>query len=700
MKNWFGTLLILFVSAPFVSIAGKIDKAFKSLEVHNYFDAKQKFEKKLKKATSPAAYGLAVIYFRQDNPFHQIDSAYRLVRLAESTFDVLKAKKVQEYSKYGFTKDAIADLKQKISSYYFNRLSNKNSVLEWTEFAVKNTKSWEFDRAIHVRDSLAFELTMTDNSSVAFTNFITIYPNSYLIKEAKEGFNLSQYREETKAGTIVGFQNFIIKFSENPYKLQAEDQVYNLSTSKNTVESLSDFINSNPNNRNKEEGWRRLYQVYMYDYSDDRIEEFAKEYPKYPFKSEIKTDLKMARTVMVPVKVLHKFGAIDLEGNLVILPLYDLVSVFSEGLSLVGLNGKYGYINKMNERVIPCQFDAGLDFEQGRAVVEKDGKFGLIDRSGKMILACEFEDIGTFSDGLIYAQKNDKYGYFDKYGIEQIKMKFDDAFSFQKGRANVQVGDFQAIINTEGEYVFPPKYLSIKPFSDNYIVFEDDGYFGIMDYKQKIVLPADYDEIGNLSNGYAVINYEGKLGYIDSNGIIKVEPKFETFPNYIENSQFTDNFALVKSKGKYGIIDKGGKFSIPNIYTQLGEYSSLIAFNKGKLWGYIDSKNQVILKPSFDWAESFQGDNAIVAKFDQQGVINRQGLQLVPIEFDEISRMDKERFLVTIEERIGLYGIDGKIIVPVEYSEIRQLNSTFYVLIGKDNIDFLYLPENKVVRQK
>jgi len=700
MKSGCVIILILLFSAPCVSIAGKIDKAFESLEVHNYFDAKQKFEKKLKKVTSPAAFGLAVIYFRQDNPFHQIDSAYRLVRLAESTFDLLKAKKVERYSKYGFTKDAIADLKQKISTYYFNRLSNQKSVSDWDNFAIKNPESLEFSRSIKIRDSLAFRLTRVDNSSKAFSNFMSAYPNSYLFKEAKEGFNLSQYREQTKAGTIASYQNFIITFAENPYKLQAEDQVYNLATNKNTVESLREFISNNPNNRNKEEAWRRLYQVYMYDYSDERIEEFEKEYPQYPFKSEIKTDLKMARTVLVPFKVLHKFGAMDLDGNLVIPPVYDVVSIFSEGLSLVGLNGQYGYINKMNERIIPCQFDGGLDFEQGRAVVEKDGKFGLIDRSGKMILACEFEDIGTFSDGLIYAQKNDRYGYFDKFGIERIKMKFDDAFSFQKSRANVQIGDFQAIINTEGEYVFPPKYSSIKPFSKNYIVFEDDGFFGIMDYQQKIVLLAEYYEIGNLSNGYAVVNYEGKLGYIDSNGIIKIEPKFETFPNYMENSQFIGNFALVKSKGKYGVIDKSGKFIIPNVYNQLGEFSSLIAFNKGKLWGYVDSKNKVILKPTFDWAESFQGENAIVAKFDQQGVINRQGLPIVPIEFDEISRMDKERFLVTSGESVGLYGIDGKIIVPLEYSEIRQLNSTFYVLIGKGSIDFLYLPENKVVRQK
>jgi hypothetical protein len=56
--------------------AGTIDKAFKALQQYNYFDAKALFEKALKKEPSAANYGLAVIYSRTDNPFHNLDSAF------------------------------------------------------------------------------------------------------------------------------------------------------------------------------------------------------------------------------------------------------------------------------------------------------------------------------------------------------------------------------------------------------------------------------------------------------------------------------------------------------------------------------------------------------------------------------------------------------------------------------------------------
>jgi hypothetical protein len=693
-------MAFILMGLPFVSKADKIEKAFESLKEFNYFDAKAKFQKKMKKVNSPCAFGLATIYYRQDNPFHQIDSAYKYVRLAEVTFSKVSEKQKLRYEEYGFSFPEIQALKQQISTFCFQLLSPENSVEEWDHFAHKNKEALEYPVAIRMRDSLAFQSAILLYSSKDFDQYMRTYPQSVFFEEAQNAFYLAQYKEETNDGTITAYQTFIADFPKNPFVSQAQDQVYQMATEKNTVEALNDFITKNPFNRNRDEAWRRLYQVYMYEYSDDRIEEFENEFPQYPFKNEIKLDLKMARTLLVPVRVNDKFGAMNLEGEIVIPADYDVVSTFNEGLALVGNNNKFGYINKVNELSIPQLYDAGLDFEQGRAVVEKNGKFGLIDRTGKLILPCEFDDIGTFSEGLIYAQKNGLYGYYDKFGTEQIKSKFNDVFSFSKGVANVQVGENQAIINPKGEFVFPPKFASLKPFSAGLLIFEEDNSYGLIDFKMNVALPAEYDEIGVLSNGLAIVNVDGKIGYIDSLGQLKIEPKYEVYPNYLENAQFKNNLAVVKLKDKFGLIDTTGKFVVQNTYNQLGENSNLIAFNKGKLWGYIDPKNKVVIKPAFDWAESFQNQTAIVAKFNQQGVINNVGNEIIPIDFDEITRMDHHRFLVVKDNFSGLYGLDGKLIVPVVYNEIRQLNDSFYVLIAADRIDYLYLPENKMVRQK
>ena len=86
-----GAILIL-LCISYNGVAGKISKAYEALKSYNYFEAKRLFDKSLKKETAPAAYGLSNIYFRQDNPFFNIDSAYFYITLSEKKFEALSKK--------------------------------------------------------------------------------------------------------------------------------------------------------------------------------------------------------------------------------------------------------------------------------------------------------------------------------------------------------------------------------------------------------------------------------------------------------------------------------------------------------------------------------------------------------------------------------------------------------------------------------
>ena len=59
--------------------AGSISKGYQALKIYNYFEAKRLFEKSLSKEKTSAAFGLSIIYFRSDNPFSNIDSAYKYI---------------------------------------------------------------------------------------------------------------------------------------------------------------------------------------------------------------------------------------------------------------------------------------------------------------------------------------------------------------------------------------------------------------------------------------------------------------------------------------------------------------------------------------------------------------------------------------------------------------------------------------------
>ncbi|WP_204821406.1 WG repeat-containing protein [Paenibacillus mendelii] len=51
--------------------------------------------------------------------------------------------------------------------------------------------------------------------------------------------------------------------------------------------------------------------------------------------------------------------ALDKSGNIAIPCIYDLASMFIDGLSAIQKDGKYGYMDTSGNIVIPCVYESG-----------------------------------------------------------------------------------------------------------------------------------------------------------------------------------------------------------------------------------------------------------------------------------------------------------------------------------------------------
>ena len=691
---------VVFFVLVFSASAGKIEKGYEALKIYNYFEAKRLFTKSIKKDSSAAAFGLATIYFRNDNPFHSLDSAYRYICISERSYHVVTDKDKKEWLQYGFEYINIIGLRSKISSEYYQIALKQNSIAGFDHFIEKNDWANERFHAIYKRDSLAFEQTVLVNNSKAFQGFIAKYPSSEFVRPAQRELELCQYLEKTKSNKIEDYIAFCKEFPRNRHTKDAEDKIYQLSIKANRLDDYVTFIKKYPTNRNIESAWRKVYQLFMIDYADDRIQQFQTKYPNYPFKEELEQDIKFAQRQLMPYKSGELFGFMDYEGKSVITPFYESVGLFNDGLAFAVKNGKYGFVDKGNNVVIDFMYDSASDFEEGRAVVEKNEKYGLIDRAGHIILDLTFDDLGTFSQGLIYGKRDSLYGYYDNTGFQRLEEKYEEAFSFSNGIAKVQIGKNQAYIDIYGSLIVPTLYESIRFYSDSLFVFEMNDKYGIMRKNGHVIDSAKYDMIGELSNDRALFLKKGMVGYLNGAGKIALEAKYDEFQNYLEIGQFNGSYAVVRLKGKYGIIDKMGKLIIPATYLQLGNYSTLTAFNKGKGWGYIDLLNVPVILPQFDFAESFHDGYAIVEKASFLGVIDPKGSVTLPISYTQIERLDKNRVIVSIGNKFGVYNMNGQEIVPVEYQQIRLLEKDFLLLTTSDEVNYLYLPQNKIIKPK
>ncbi|NOQ74024.1 MAG: hypothetical protein GQ574_18605 [Crocinitomix sp.] len=108
------------------------------------------------------------------------------------------------------------------------------------------------------------------------------------------------------------------------------------------------------------------------------------------------------------ISVSKKSGIININGDLVIDPIYDMLGGFNEGLCPARKNNVYGYLNPSGEYAIEPKFANALDFRNGVAPATLDKKqWGLINTKGEFILPPSFDYIQPFGeDDYTYSKAN------------------------------------------------------------------------------------------------------------------------------------------------------------------------------------------------------------------------------------------------------------------------------------------------------
>lgn len=139
--------------------------------------------------------------------------------------------------------------------------------------------------------------------------------------------------------------------------------------------------------------------------------------------------------------------------------LFEELSGFFEGYSMVKQNGKYGIINRKGKIILPIEYDNSgwrameYIFSENLAMVEKDNKYGFVNKQGEIVIPIIYESAQHCTEGLIPVQKDGVWGFIDKEGNEVSPFVFMMASYFTWGRAEVVFNNITYKINTQGQCV-------------------------------------------------------------------------------------------------------------------------------------------------------------------------------------------------------------------------------------------------------
>ena len=114
-------------------------------------------------------------------------------------------------------------------------------------------------------------------------------------------------------------------------------------------------------------------------------------------------------------------------------------------------------------------------------------------------------------------------------------------------------------IDNTGNFIIPPIYAYADEFSEGYAVVYDNNVYRIIDVDGNTIYQSEA-YISSFSNGYAILSkqdksdpYKTTYGYIDTTGVIKIEPKY-----WLATSFYNDKALVATEDQNYHIIDKNG----------------------------------------------------------------------------------------------------------------------------------------------
>jgi hypothetical protein len=239
------------------------------------------------------------------------------------------------------------------------------------------------------------------------------------------------------------------------------------------------------------------------------------------------------------------WGAVDVNGNIVIPFEYDYLGSLHEGLLNFQKEKKSGFLDKNNNIVIPAMYYNLSGFSDGLAAVQvsENGKYGFIDKNNKLVIAADYEDANPFFGGFTSVAK--KKGYtmggagkptrtvpgkwvlIDKTGKILQDTTFDRISPLQGGGLFiVQWGERQGTLNTKGLPILPIEYTDVRVDKSGYTVFKtrDTKKYGMMNNVGTLIVATNYDYVSStVANRFYVIQ-NGKYTVGDVNNNVFVQP--------------------------------------------------------------------------------------------------------------------------------------------------------------------------------
>lgn len=269
----------------------------------------------------------------------------------------------------------------------------------------------------------------------------------------------------------------------------------------------------------------------------------------------------------------NKCGIIDIDGNIVIEPIYEDMSYPSENLVIAEKSdGSFVILDiTSGKEVGSIEGNENISANEIYEISNPSVLFG--DDADKYIgfsEGCIFMNITSYAKDLFEENYNTEYNSvcIDKTGKERFATKYNITSNYNSGIAigyysdNFMQPKTLAGLDKDGKELWTVENVNeYESQSDGVIIYQDrdSSLYGAVDLKGNNVLECEYEKLTRAGNGLIGFKKYGLWGYLDYKGNEVIKPQFS-------NAQkFSGGIALVEKDSKQYLINTKGETVIENV---------------------------------------------------------------------------------------------------------------------------------------
>lgn len=449
-----------------------------------------------------------------------------------------------------------------------------------------------------------------------------------------------------------------------------------------------------------------------------------------------------------------KYGFIDPDGKAVGKIKYTLILPFTGSFCRVAVGGtykdgilkgaKWGFLNKRGEEILLPVYDEIGEFEEGVTYVLKGKKYGLIDEHAKFLLEPKYVAVGKFDQfghcwfavgGKVNKKtgrlSNARYGVVNRDGDIIIPAKYATLGYFYRYRTKGGAGMVDCNATLSNKYssyalqrplsrLYDPSHYywaelaslqnrqaadSLKNACENLEFLIDGNYlfcgktqsrFGVMDTHGDVLVPErKFDQVFCPSGGVALVSKFRKKK--DEQGYYNVESGYlKTFSDDEQLFSYVDGLGKVQNKKNRSayFVDRSGN-RVTDVYRMAFNFEDglcIVQDEASGKFGVIGTDGKDVLPFEYDNVKTYFKEGYLgVCQAGKWGFVDRAGKVVIPLTYANVTNFGYGWACVQDQkQRWGMIDKDNRVVLPVVWNNLKMIEEANPAYIwGKDG-DFWY----------